>query len=375
MALVPKPRPTLTLAVVLASAAAGAVSSHATPACFGAAARDVEHPCVNHRLDFTVTPSPAEALLQPSAACRVVRRASPDICTFGVASRVAPPSVALVGDSHAVHWRAALAVIARREGWQGVSLTRHRCPFSLARKPTIRCLGWVRSALRWLRDHPEIHTMFVSSDADSSVVAPPGNAAATKIDGYMNAWRALPPSVHEVFVLRDVPQSAYLTVTGCIERAIARHRNPGTRCARRRRFALRTDYEVTAAAQFADDRVREIDLTPFMCDDQRCFPVIGGVLVIKDHGHLTRTFSATLGPFIQRAVAALRQPRGARPRRAGAPPRPTAPAAAARPAGRRPRPRAPRCPGRRPGSPASPDAGSAGRRASCPTAAPRSARR
>src|SRR4029078_7931699 len=104
----------------------------------------------------------------------------------GVASAAAPPGVVLGADNHAVHWRAALAVIARRERWQGVSLTRHRCPFSLARKPTIRRLGWVRSALGWLLDHAEIHTMFVSSDADSSVVALPGNAAATKIDGYMN---------------------------------------------------------------------------------------------------------------------------------------------------------------------------------------------
>ena len=291
-------------------AAVVAASTHATPACFGAAARDTEHPCANHRLDLTVTPSPANALLQPSAPCRVVRRASPEVCAFGPRSGAATPTVALLGDSHAVHWRAALAVVARNERWQGVSLTHHRCPFSLARKPTIRCLGWVRGAVRWLRDHPEIHTLFVSSDVDSEVVATPGRAAATKIAGYTSAWRELPPSVHEVFVLRDVPQSAYLTVTGCIDRAIARHRDPGTRCARPRRAALKPDLEVTAAAQFADSRVKVIDLTPFMCDDRRCFPVIGGALVIKDHGHLTRTFSATLGPFIQRAVAALRAAAG-----------------------------------------------------------------
>jgi hypothetical protein len=306
MAPVPKLCTALTAALLLASAAAAAVGSHPEPACFGAAARDVLHPCINHRLDFTVTPSPAQALLQPSAGCRVVRGASPAICTFGVASSVAPPTVALLGDSHAVHWRAALAVMARSERWQGVSLTHHRCPLSLARKPTIHCLGWVRGALAWLGAHPEIHTLFVSADADSSVVAPPGHAVATKVDGYANAWRALPSSVREVFVLRDVPQSAYLTVTGCIERAIARHHNPGMRCARRRRLALRTDLEAVAADRSADSRVHVIDLTPFMCDDRRCFPVIGGVLVIKDHGHLTRTFSTTLGPYVRRAVTALR---------------------------------------------------------------------
>ena len=49
-----------------------------------------------------------------------------------------------------------------------------------------------------------------------------------------------------------------------------------------------------------------MDLTPLMCGERRCFPVVGGALVIKDHGHLTRTFSATLGPFVQRAVQRLR---------------------------------------------------------------------
>jgi hypothetical protein len=54
--------------------------------------------------------------------------------------------------------------------------------------------------------------------------------------------------------------------------------------------------------------VKLIDLTPFMCDDRACFPVVGGALVIKDVGHLTRTFSATLGPFLGRAVAAVQAP-------------------------------------------------------------------
>ena len=39
-----------------------------------------------------------------------------------------------------------------------------------------------------------------------------------------------------------------------------------------------------------------------MCDDSRCFPVVGGALVIKDIGHLTRTFSRSLGPFLGRAI-------------------------------------------------------------------------
>ena len=48
-----------------------------------------------------------------------------------------------------------------------------------------------------------------------------------------------------------------------------------------------------------------VDLSDFMCDATHCFPVVGGALVIKDIGHLTRTFSRSLGPFLGRAIARL----------------------------------------------------------------------
>ncbi|MDX6718625.1 MAG: hypothetical protein QOJ63_879 [Solirubrobacteraceae bacterium] len=85
----------------------------------------------------------------------------------------------------------------------------------------------------------------------------------------------------------------------------ARRRNPAVRCARPRRGALLPDLAAVAAEQTNSDRVKLIDLTPFMCDDDECFPVVGGALVIRDVGHLTRSFSATLGPFLGRAIARL----------------------------------------------------------------------
>jgi hypothetical protein len=51
--------------------------------------------------------------------------------------------------------------------------------------------------------------------------------------------------------------------------------------------------------------VQSIDLTPFMCTASDCLPVVGGVLVHKDRGHLTRAFSASLGPFLLRDLRRL----------------------------------------------------------------------
>jgi hypothetical protein len=43
-------------------------------------------------------------------------------------------------------------------------------------------------------------------------------------------------------------------------------------------------------------------MTPFFCDARRCPSVIGGVMVYRDHTHLTATYVATLAPYISREV-------------------------------------------------------------------------
>ena len=45
-----------------------------------------------------------------------------------------------------------------------------------------------------------------------------------------------------------------------------------------------------------------VDLTRFMCGRRACQPVIGGVLVHKDTGHITSEFGTTLVPYLQREI-------------------------------------------------------------------------
>ena len=49
--------------------------------------------------------------------------------------------------------------------------------------------------------------------------------------------------------------------------------------------------------------MRILDFTSYLCDASKCPSVIGGVLVRKDGSHLTRAFSATLGPFVLRSIS------------------------------------------------------------------------
>ena len=122
--------------------------------------------------------------------------------------------------------------------------------------------------------------------------------------GYQAAWNALPASIRSLTVIRDTPRMLDGGRTlDCVTRALTRHQPAGTTCARPRALALQRDPAALAATRIRSRHVEVIDLTRYFCDRQRCFPVIGGVLVYKDISHITAIFSTSLGPIIARQLA------------------------------------------------------------------------
>ena len=279
------------------------------PRCFGAEARDPRRPCENPRLRLAVVPTPLEARDRPNSPCtREELRGLVSVCAFGVPARRATATIALIGDSHASHWRAALDVVAEAKRWRGVSIARSGCPLTLATKDLREaadrrdCLRWNAQVLGWLADHPEVQAVFVSQITGSSWLPSGGRSEfETAVAGYARAWRAAPRSVERIVVIRDTPKSETAAHT-CIERAMDRRRRAGAACALPRRAAVDADPAAVAAARMRPSRVRLVDLNRFICDRRRCFPVVGGALVYKDQHHLTAVFAATLGPYLQRAV-------------------------------------------------------------------------
>jgi hypothetical protein len=235
-----------------------------------------------------------------------------DVCAFAEASDRAVATVALVGDSHAAHWRAALDVVARANGWRALSIMRGGCPLSTALRAlpgaTRRadCSAWKRQVFQWFAIHPEVSTVFVSGLSGGTGVVPEKGQSefSTSVAGYRAAWKALPASVTRIIVIRDTPKMRGQR-SACVERAVARRQAPGAACALSRRRAFDPDPIVAAARRERSRRVQLVDLTRFFCDRRQCFPVVGGVLVCKDSTHLTAAFSATLGPFLLRAVGQI----------------------------------------------------------------------
>jgi hypothetical protein len=276
--------------------------------CFGAAARDPLDPCRPTRKRWRVVPTPDDALLTPNSAC--TRQKIGDTlrqCAFGVPAPEATETVVVLGDSHAAHWRPAIAVVAQAKRWRVLELATPHCPLSLAEQGTRRnvtewCPEWNRQVIEWLYDHPEVRTVIFSAHVRAPIVVPPGKKRwPTQVAGYVGAWQRLPDSVKRILVIRDNPIGE-ATTGDCVRKAIATRRSPARACPVRRAEALPRDPAEAAAEQLWMRGARVIDLTQHFCGPNLCLPVVGGVLVHRDVDHLTQLFAKTLGPYLLRAI-------------------------------------------------------------------------
>jgi len=281
------------------------------PDCFGAAARDPKNPCDNKDLRTKVVPLPVAARSEQNAPCPNFRKDSGvRVCDFGVTPAQARKTVALLGDSHASHWRAPLDVVARERGWHGTSVARTSCVFSKATKLTpeptkSQCLAWVKNVPGFFRKHPDIDTVFIVAITGGRVTVPRGQTMLdAKMHGVRRAWQSLPDTVKHIVIIRDTPRITRSTVE-CIDRAIAAEKRAGLTCAVPRETALDEDPAAVAARKEHSPRVQVIDLSDVFCSNRLCYPVIGGALVFKDLHHFTRVFAETLGPPLGRKLAAL----------------------------------------------------------------------
>jgi SGNH domain-containing protein len=297
-----------------APAAAAAPDPITQRACFGAASRDPAKPCPDPALSRRIFPAPTDAVLEPNAPC-IQTRLNDQLrpCSFGVRPVVyggLVPTIALVGDSHASHWRAAVDAVAAAKRQPAVSIARTGCAFNdatvaLPHEARVQCRAWNRAVKSYLRNHPEVTTLFLSTRSSAQFVRARGKSNfETQVRGHVSLWRSLPATIRHIVVLRDTPRSSAASAL-CVQRQHAAGREAGRRCARSRAQALRTDPAVVAARRMGSPRVHAIDLSRFFCDARRCFPVVGGAAVYKDVDHMTTVFARSLGPYLLRAYDAI----------------------------------------------------------------------
>ena len=220
--------------------------------------------------------------------------------------------VVLYGDSHAAQWLPALTAIAQEHDWRLVALVKTQCATVAHRqwnpyekRTYSECDSWNAAALdRIEREHPDLvvvsNSVFASLDIDGRQVA------SQTVPDVWNA--ALARTLDEVKVragsvvlLGDTPHSKSPDPPACL----SAHMTNALACATPLQSA-------TAPARLeAEQRIATaegaafVDPTAWLCPSVPCPAIVGGLLVYRDGGHMTRTFSTALAPYLLAALPPL----------------------------------------------------------------------
>jgi hypothetical protein len=209
-------------------------------------------------------------------------------------------TVALVGDSHAAHWFPALDLLARQRGWRLVPFTKFSCIFVDMRiwSPRLKreyteCEAWRERVVdRLVALRPDL--VIVASDRWLPVVIDRDNEPERQGEAMARLIRRIPGAVA---IIADTPRSDH-DVPACL----AQHRNAIERCTTTQTaaFGWRHLRRETEAARLTGATV--VDLSAATCPTDPCPPVIGSMLVYRDHHHLTATFARSLADELEAAL-------------------------------------------------------------------------
>lgn len=250
-----------------------------------------------------VTPDPAIAADDRSDAYArgcLAERPFPEVvtCAFGVSNGA--NRIALVGNSHAVQWLPALERLAPELDLSITTFVASRCAVSVAPQvfdtPAITdgCLRWGTDVVAETIDGGFDIVIVTAASDEPLVDVDPAAQFEAKAEGYRVPLEDWANAGLNVLVLRDTPQPQ-VDVVGCV----ALNRDDPTACDGDRGTWMPADPLVSAAEAA---QVEVVDLSDLLCGVDRCYSVIGGVLVYFDPRHISLTFSESLAPFLRPAL-------------------------------------------------------------------------
>lgn len=236
-----------------------------------------------------------------------------NLCHFG--DLASETRVVLMGDSKATMYLPPAIIVAEQEGWHLTTMLKGRCTPVLGTMPRYQrifddgtsCIRWRNSALEQLRaDPPDLVVLvfsddYVLVDGQNRKLGEKGKLRALST-GLAATLEAL-PAASEVVLLADAPKSVI----------------NGPRCLQRnqRDMSACLTLDVPASAARIDAVLRRAmregggayrTLEDRICPYQPCPLVQGDVLIYKDKGHLTVTFTKRLAPSLRAELAPLLPP-------------------------------------------------------------------
>ncbi|MBT2583906.1 acyltransferase family protein [Planococcus sp. ISL-109] len=213
-------------------------------------------------------------------------------CSFGVTENP-EHVVALVGGSHSGHWFPALEEIAEELNMRIDVYIKDACRFTaddFDELLTESCMEWNDNLEEHLMEEPP-DMIFTTATVDKGDTVP---------GGYIEKWQRF-EGVADIFAVRDNPRMK-VDPTLCLDKLSIAN------CSVERSEAL-SDVVPWENTDGISSNVSFADMSEYFCTGTTCSPVVGNVLVYRDHHHLTTLYSKTLGPALKEQLEpALQDP-------------------------------------------------------------------
>ena len=223
-------------------------------------------------------------------------------CEYG--NRSGNKKIALLGNSHAGMWHAAIEQIARKNGWRLDTYLASQCytvdrPIifkGAAEKATEKCQEWNRWAIQEIiaKEYDVVVMSNLSTDHLKDVKE--NDMFSEQVSGYTDTIDKFTSSNVRTFILRDAPRGKNgKSVPDCLAASDVGAEG----CTSDRKVSLLQDPLYEAAKRRESRDVGTLNLTDRFCDETKCHPVMGGVIMYFDHSHLSNSYVLTLTPDIE----------------------------------------------------------------------------
>lgn len=240
----------------------------------------------------------------------------PSGCSLGAPEDSADMTIAVLGDSHARAWLPMFEEIGEENNWNIQGYTKSGCtpvPLSSAepdadqanKKTSDSCTKFIRDASDKFVNEDIDLVVTAASPVDRSFYNEDGETSEEiAMDALNDMWQEWKDAGKDVVVIGEVPHFEDVEGPTCVisnpEDIVDECSKPADEVIDGRQSILRS------AAQAADTPVELYDPVPGICDDERCYSMVGQLITRYDHHHLSSDFARSFGDdfvsFVQERI-------------------------------------------------------------------------
>lgn len=229
----------------------------------------------------------------------------PTGCSLGASEDSADKTIAVLGDSHARAWLPMIDEIGEQNNWHIQGFTKSGCtPVPLAsatsdedtaaQEISDACRDFVQESSQTFQDSDIDMVITAASPIDREFYNDAGDTSdEIAMDALNDMWQQWAEAGKDVVVIGEVPHFEELDGPTCVisnpEDIIDECSLPADEVLNGRQTILKS------AAQESASPVSLYDPVPGICDDERCYSMVGNLITRYDHHHLSNDFARSFG--------------------------------------------------------------------------------